>query len=115
MWAVLELNGLKGKTRDRGARFAKGSRRLRKKGRNQIRQGPKRRRQSMAVVEESTINTVLVPEARAVAIVTRTDRSSCLVQYLKRWGRSTGPVQMFIWSKGSTTVQVPVWLGGIQR
>ena len=108
MWAVLELNGRKGKTHDRGERFAKGSRRLRKKGRNQIRQGPKRRKRSMAVVEESMINTALVPEARAVAIVTRTDRGSCLVQYLKRWGRSTGPVQMFIWSKRSTVVQVPI-------
>ena len=108
MWAVLELNGRKGKTHDRGERFAKGSRRLRKKGRNQIRQGPKRRNRSMAVVEESMINTALVPEARAVAIVTRTDRGSCLVQYLKRWGRSTGPVQMFIWSKRSTAVQVPI-------
>ena len=108
MWAVWELNGRKGKTHDRGERFAKGSRRLRKKGRNQIRQGPKRRKRSMAVVEESMINTALVPEARAVAIVTRTDRGSCLVQYLKRWGRSTGPVQMFIWSKRSTAVQVPI-------
>lgn len=67
MWAVLELNGLKGKTCDRGARFAKGSRCLRKKGRSQIRQGPKRRKQSMVVVEESVINAVPVPEARAVA------------------------------------------------
>lgn len=67
MWDVLELNGLKGKTCDRGARCAKGSRCLRKKGRSQIRQGPKRRKQSMVVVEESVINAVPVPEARAVA------------------------------------------------
>lgn len=52
--------------------------------RNWIRQGPKGRRQSIAVMEECMIVAVPVPKARSLAMVTRIDRGSCLVRYLKR-------------------------------
>ena len=69
----------------------------------------------MTAMEECMIAAVPVSKPRSAATVTRIDRGSHLFRYLKRWGRGTGPVQMFIWGNSDTMVQVPIQLGDIQR